>query len=70
MSAKLMVIFPFIFKVLDLPTYETRQRDYASRGQKHFYFMTLNGGEVWPAPFTFDYTVAEFSVHYEFSMLS
>jgi len=51
------------FKVLDLVTYEARQRDYASRGQKHFYFMTLNGGEVWPAPFTFDYTVvADYSV--------
>jgi len=47
-----MVIFPFNFKVLDLATYEARQRDYASRGQKHFYFMTLNGGEVWPASFT------------------
>lgn len=33
-------------QVLDLGTYEARQRYYASRGQKHFYFMTLNGGEV------------------------
>lgn len=29
-----------------MATYEARQKEYASRGQKHFYFMTLNGGEV------------------------
>ena len=26
--------------------HEARQREYAARGQKHFYFMTLNGNEV------------------------
>lgn len=29
-----------------MQSYETRQKDYASVGQKHFYFMTLNGNEV------------------------
>lgn len=29
-----------------MTAYEARQREYASRGQKHFYFMTLNGNEV------------------------
>uniref|UniRef100_A0ACD5TWX9 Uncharacterized protein n=1 Tax=Avena sativa TaxID=4498 RepID=A0ACD5TWX9_AVESA len=33
-------------EVLDITAYESRQRYYASKGQKHFYFMTLNGGEV------------------------
>lgn len=33
-------------QVLDLQTYEARQKEYASRGHKHFYFMTLNGSEV------------------------
>ncbi|KAG0470951.1 hypothetical protein HPP92_015497 [Vanilla planifolia] len=32
--------------VLDLAAYEARLKNYACRGQKHFYFMTLNGGEV------------------------
>ncbi|XP_065023587.1 uncharacterized protein LOC135649299 isoform X1 [Musa acuminata AAA Group] len=39
-------IIEYVGEVLDLGTYEARQRYYASRGQKHFYFMTLNGGEV------------------------
>lgn len=34
------------FQVLDITTYESRQRDYASKGKKHFYFMALDGGEV------------------------
>jgi hypothetical protein len=34
------------FQVLDVKAYESRQSYYASKGQKHFYFMTLNGGEV------------------------
>lgn len=29
-----------------MQSYESRQKDYASMGQKHFYFMTLNGNEV------------------------
>ncbi|KAF8411731.1 hypothetical protein HHK36_004289 [Tetracentron sinense] len=39
-------LIEYIGEVLDLHAYEARQRDYASRGQKHFYFMTLNGSEV------------------------
>ncbi|KAJ0976840.1 hypothetical protein J5N97_012314 [Dioscorea zingiberensis] len=39
-------LIEYVGEVLDLATYEQRQKDYASRGQKHFYFMTLNGGEV------------------------
>ncbi|PPE00785.1 hypothetical protein GOBAR_DD02201 [Gossypium barbadense] len=31
--------------VLDMQAYEARQKEYASRGQRHFYFMTLNGSE-------------------------
>ena len=33
-------------QVLDIMSHESRQRYYASKGQKHFYFMALNGGEV------------------------
>lgn len=33
-------------QVLDMRSYEERQRDYAFKGHKHFYFMTLNGSEV------------------------
>jgi histone-lysine N-methyltransferase SETD2 len=32
--------------VLDVHAYEARQKDYASKGHKHFYFMTLDGSEV------------------------
>ncbi|KAG9457142.1 hypothetical protein H6P81_001650 [Aristolochia fimbriata] len=39
-------LIEYVGEVLDLHNYEARQRDYASRGQKHFYFMTLNGSEV------------------------
>ncbi|XP_019702782.1 uncharacterized protein [Elaeis guineensis] len=39
-------LIEYVGEVLDLASYEARQRCYASRGQKHFYFMTLNGGEV------------------------
>ncbi|KAG1331164.1 hypothetical protein COCNU_02G011320 [Cocos nucifera] len=39
-------LIEYVGEVLDLASYEARQRYYASRGQKHFYFMTLNGGEV------------------------
>ncbi|KAK1309538.1 Histone-lysine N-methyltransferase ASHH2 [Acorus calamus] len=38
-------LIEYVGEVLDLPEYEARQRHYASRGQKHFYFMTLNGSE-------------------------
>ncbi|XP_068647220.1 histone-lysine N-methyltransferase ASHH2 [Aristolochia californica] len=39
-------LIEYVGEVLDLHNYEARQRDYASRGQKHFYFMTLNGSEI------------------------
>ncbi|GJX26426.1 arginine--tRNA ligase, chloroplastic/mitochondrial isoform X2 [Tanacetum coccineum] len=35
-----------ILFVLDMPAYEAWQREYASKGHKHFYFMTLNGSEI------------------------
>lgn len=38
-------------QVLDMQSYETRQKEYACKGQKHFYFMTLNGNEVNIFPF-------------------
>lgn len=37
----------WISQVLDVHAYEARQREYALEGHKHFYFMTLNGSEVW-----------------------
>uniref|UniRef100_A0A1D1YLR0 Histone-lysine N-methyltransferase ASHH2 n=1 Tax=Anthurium amnicola TaxID=1678845 RepID=A0A1D1YLR0_9ARAE len=39
-------LIEYVGEVLDLAAYEERQREYAFRGQKHFYFMTLNGNEV------------------------
>ena len=36
----------FNVQVLDMETFETRQNEYAMKGQKHFYFMTLNANEV------------------------
>lgn len=39
-------LIEYVGEVLDLAAYEARLRNYACRGQKHFYFMTLNGGEV------------------------
>ncbi|KAI4320551.1 hypothetical protein MLD38_034020 [Melastoma candidum] len=39
-------IIEYVGEVLDMATYEARQRDYAAKGHKHFYFMTLNGSEV------------------------
>ncbi|KAK6939929.1 SET domain [Dillenia turbinata] len=39
-------LIEYVGEVLDLHTYQARQRDYASKGHKHFYFMTLNGSEV------------------------
>ncbi|GMH22312.1 hypothetical protein Nepgr_024155 [Nepenthes gracilis] len=39
-------LIEYVGEVLDLQTYESRQREYASKGHKHFYFMTLNGNEV------------------------
>ncbi|KAJ9166708.1 hypothetical protein P3X46_021417 [Hevea brasiliensis] len=39
-------LIEYVGEVLDMQTYEARQREYASKGHKHFYFMTLNGSEV------------------------
>ncbi|XP_044971195.1 uncharacterized protein LOC123431465 isoform X1 [Hordeum vulgare subsp. vulgare] len=39
-------LIEYVGEVLDITTYESRQRDYASKGKKHFYFMALDGGEV------------------------
>ncbi|XP_021841738.1 histone-lysine N-methyltransferase ASHH2 isoform X2 [Spinacia oleracea] len=39
-------LIEYVGEVLDLQSYEARQRDYAAKGHKHFYFMTLNGNEV------------------------
>lgn len=39
-------LIEYVGEVLDMQTYEKRQREYASMGQRHFYFMTLDGGEV------------------------
>lgn len=35
-----------MLQVLDVRAYEARQREYAIKGHRHFYFMTLNGSEV------------------------
>ncbi|CAH9101764.1 unnamed protein product [Cuscuta europaea] len=39
-------IIEYVGEVLDVHAYEARQKDYALKGHKHFYFMTLNGSEV------------------------
>ncbi|KAL4310218.1 hypothetical protein GQ457_01G028220 [Hibiscus cannabinus] len=39
-------LIEYVGEVLDVQAYEARQKDYASKGQRHFYFMTLNGSEV------------------------
>ncbi|KAF5725302.1 histone-lysine N-methyltransferase ASHH2 [Tripterygium wilfordii] len=39
-------LIEYVGEVLDLHAYEARQREYAAKGHKHFYFMTLNGSEV------------------------
>ncbi|PIN14114.1 Histone-lysine N-methyltransferase [Handroanthus impetiginosus] len=39
-------LIEYVGEVLDMHAYEARQREYALQGQKHFYFMTLNGSEV------------------------
>lgn len=36
----------WMLQVLDVHAYEARQREYAIKGHRHFYFMTLNGSEV------------------------
>ena len=44
LSSKFLI--QVLFQVLDVHAYESRQKDYASKGHKHFYFMTLDGSEV------------------------
>ncbi|GLU00957.1 hypothetical protein SLE2022_182900 [Rubroshorea leprosula] len=39
-------LIEYVGEVLDMQAYEKRQKEYASMGQRHFYFMTLNGSEV------------------------
>ncbi|KAI5589275.1 hypothetical protein POPTR_005G182100v4 [Populus trichocarpa] len=39
-------LIEYVGEVLDVHAYEARQKDYASKGHKHFYFMTLDGSEV------------------------
>ncbi|KAL4274158.1 hypothetical protein AHAS_AhasUnG0019900 [Arachis hypogaea] len=39
-------LIEYVGEVLDTHAYEARQREYALKGHRHFYFMTLNGSEV------------------------
>jgi hypothetical protein len=39
-------IIEYIGEVLNIPAYEARQKEYAVKGQKHFYFMSLSSTEV------------------------
>ncbi|OMO57166.1 hypothetical protein COLO4_35487 [Corchorus olitorius] len=39
-------LIEYVGEVLDMQAFEARQKEYAARGQRHFYFMTLNGSEV------------------------
>ncbi|XP_065880732.1 histone-lysine N-methyltransferase ASHH2 isoform X2 [Euphorbia lathyris] len=39
-------LIEYVGEVLDMHTYEARQKEYAFNSHKHFYFMTLNGSEV------------------------
>ncbi|KAK7351090.1 hypothetical protein VNO77_10270 [Canavalia gladiata] len=39
-------LIEYVGEVLDMQTYEARQREYALKAHRHFYFMTLNGSEV------------------------
>ncbi|KAK7282685.1 hypothetical protein RIF29_11658 [Crotalaria pallida] len=39
-------LIEYVGEVLDMHAYEARQREYALKGHRHFYFMTLNGSEV------------------------
>ncbi|KAF7816807.1 histone-lysine N-methyltransferase ASHH2 isoform X1 [Senna tora] len=38
-------LIEYVGEVLDVHAYEARQREYALKGHRHFYFMTLNGSE-------------------------
>ncbi|KAL5559687.1 hypothetical protein UlMin_035898 [Ulmus minor] len=39
-------LIEYVGEVLDMQAYLARQKEYALKGHKHFYFMTLNGSEV------------------------
>ncbi|KAI9097499.1 hypothetical protein K1719_025270 [Acacia pycnantha] len=39
-------LIEYVGEVLDMHAYEARQSEYALKGRRHFYFMTLNGSEV------------------------
>ncbi|CAN1176033.1 Histone-lysine N-methyltransferase ASHH2 [Linum perenne] len=39
-------LIEYVGEVLDMRAYEARQKEYAVKGHKHFYFMTLDGSEV------------------------
>ncbi|KAL1820242.1 hypothetical protein ACET3Z_015111 [Daucus carota] len=39
-------LIEYVGEVLDMHAYEDRQKEYALKGHRHFYFMTLNGSEV------------------------
>ncbi|XP_015079413.1 histone-lysine N-methyltransferase ASHH2-like [Solanum pennellii] len=39
-------LIEYVGEVLDMHVYEARQKEYALKCHKHFYFMTLNGSEV------------------------
>ncbi|XP_019416874.1 PREDICTED: histone-lysine N-methyltransferase ASHH2-like [Lupinus angustifolius] len=39
-------LIEYVGEVLDAHAYDARQREYAMKGHRHFYFMTLNGSEV------------------------
>ncbi|CAK7346920.1 unnamed protein product [Dovyalis caffra] len=39
-------LIEYVGEVLDVHAYEARQKEYASKGHKHFYFMTLDGSEL------------------------
>ncbi|KAJ7959179.1 Histone-lysine N-methyltransferase ASHH2 [Quillaja saponaria] len=39
-------LIEYVGEVLDMHAHEARQREYALKGHRHFYFMTLNGSEV------------------------
>ncbi|KAI5065310.1 hypothetical protein GOP47_0020005 [Adiantum capillus-veneris] len=39
-------IIEYVGEVLNMASYEARQKRYALGGQKHFYFMTLNSSEI------------------------
>uniref|UniRef100_A0A7I4BUC1 Uncharacterized protein n=1 Tax=Physcomitrium patens TaxID=3218 RepID=A0A7I4BUC1_PHYPA len=39
-------IIEYVGEVLDMPSFEARQKEYSMNSQKHFYFMTLSANEI------------------------